>query len=185
MNTKITEAEGVVATVTGNAVPAEEDILEEHSEMDSSDDEELNFVSVVSLKKDKKTLAAEEELRSDAMIKDWLETDQVSNQFIFDKAERSPETIGAEISIERIISSLDTMKNFRTKGHEDYPAVTMLARIHVAWWDNSGFQERVFSTASLVMSKSQTRVDFNKEDSHLERRTLLAHNKTLIRKGII
>ena len=46
--------------------------------MDISDDEELNFVSVVSLKKDKKTLAAEEELKSDAMIKNWLEIYQVS-----------------------------------------------------------------------------------------------------------
>ena len=130
-------------------------------------------------------MAEEEELKSDAMIKDWLETYQVSNQFLFDKAESSTETIGDEISIERIISSFDTMKYFRKKGHEDYPSVTMLARIHFARLDNAAFQERVFSTASLVMSKSQTRVDFNKKDSHLERRTLLANNKTLIRKGII
>ena len=40
--------------------------------MDSSDDQELNFVSIVSLKKDKKSLSAEEELKADAMIKDWL-----------------------------------------------------------------------------------------------------------------
>ena len=71
MNTKITESEGVVAMGTDNAVPAEADILEESWEMDSSDDEELNFVSGVSLKKDMKTLASEEELTSDAMIKDW------------------------------------------------------------------------------------------------------------------
>ena len=102
-------------------MPAEEDILEEPREMDSSDDEEMNFVSVASLKKDKKTLAAEEELKSEAMIKDWLETDQVSNQFLFDKAESLPETIGSKISIEIIISSFDTMKYFRTKEHEDYP----------------------------------------------------------------
>ena len=78
MNTKITEAEDVVATGTENTVPAGEYILEGPREMDSSDDEELNFVSVVSLKKDKKTLAAEEELKSDAMIKNWLEIYQVS-----------------------------------------------------------------------------------------------------------
>ena len=71
MNTEITEAEVVVATGMENAVPAEEDILEEPRQMDNSDDDELNSVSVVSLKKDKKTLAAEEELKSDAMFKDW------------------------------------------------------------------------------------------------------------------
>ena len=114
-----------------------------------------------------------------------METDQVSNQFLFDNAERLHETIGSKISIARIISSFDTMTYFRTKGYEDYPTVTMLAQIHFARLDNAGFQERVFSTASLVVSKSQTRVDFNKEDSHLEMRTLLAHNNKLIRKGII
>ena len=59
MNTKINEAEGVFVTGAENAVPTEEDILKEPREMDSSDDEELTFVSVVSLKKDKKNLAAE------------------------------------------------------------------------------------------------------------------------------
>ena len=59
MNTNINEAEGVFVTGAENAVPTEEDILKEPRDMDSSDDEELTFVSVVSLKKDKKNLAAE------------------------------------------------------------------------------------------------------------------------------
>ena len=89
-----------------------------------------------------------------------MEIDQVSNPFLFDKVERMPEAIWAEISIEKIISSFDAMKYFCMKGHEGYPAVTMLAQIHFAKLDNAGFQERVFSTASLVMSKFQVRVGF-------------------------
>ena len=122
--------------------------------MDTSDDKELHFVSVVSLKKDDVTLAAEVDAKADALIKDWLETYQVSNLFLFDKAERLTEAIGAGISIEKIISSFDTMKYFRLKGHQDYPAVTMLPRIHFARLDNAGFQEWVFSNAFLVMFKS-------------------------------
>ena len=73
------------------------------------------------------------------------------------------------------------MKYFRLKGNVDYPAVTMLARIHFFRLDNAGFQERVFSTASLAMSKSQSRMDFD----HLEMQTPLVHNKGMIRDGII
>ena len=185
MKTKVFEGEGVAAMDVENVEAAEEEILEEPREMDSDDDVELSFVSVIKSKKDEKTLEAEVLIQSDTIVTDWLATDQVSNEFLFDKAERLTETIGATLKLEKIISSFDTMKYFRIKGHEDYPAITMLARIHFARLDNAGFQERVFSTATLVMSKSQSRVDFNREDSHLEMRTLLAHNKVLIRNGVI
>ena len=59
--------------------------------------------------------------------------------------------------------------------------MTLLARIQLARLDNAGFQERVFSTASQVMTKGQARMAFD----HLEMRTLLAHNKEYIRAGII
>ena len=79
------------------------------------------------------------------------------------------------------IASFDTMKYYREKGSIDFPSVTMLARIHFGRLDNGGFQERMFSTASLAMAKEQNRMDFDL----LEMRTLLAQNKELIEKKII
>ena len=67
------------------------------------------------------------------------------------------------------------------QGQEDYPAMTMLARLHFSRLDNSGFQERVFSTAGLAMSDNQARMAF----VLMEMRTLLSHNKELIKRGII
>ena len=119
--------------------------------------------------------------KANSQFKDWLEGDQVSNEFLFDKAHELPEVCGEKVTIEQVISSFDTMKYFRLKGNVDYPAVTMLARIHFFRLDNAGFQERVFSTASLAMSKSQSRMDFD----HLEMQTPLVHNKGMIRDGII
>ena len=47
--------------------------------------------------------------------------------------------------------------------------------------DNSAFQEQVFSTAANVPEKTQNRMAFE----HLEKRTLIAHNKQLLRDKII
>ena len=42
--------------------------------------------------------------------------------------------------------------------------------------DNSGFQERVFSSASGAMSENQAKMSFDV----LEKRTLLYHNRKLM-----
>ena len=79
------------------------------------------------------------------------------------------------------MAKFDTMKFFREEGTEKWPTITILARIHFSKMDNAAFQERVFSTAANVMSKQQGRMAFD----HLEKRTLLAQNRDLIRKKII
>ena len=132
-------------------------------------------------KKDDTELVEEVDQKADTLFKKWMDNDQVSNHYLFDKAKRLPEKDGAEITLAHVIVSFDTLKYFRKRGRTDYPAMTMLARIQFSRLDNSGFQERVFSTSSLAMAKNQSRMEFDQ----LEMRTLLAQNKELIQKGII
>ena len=80
-----------------------------------------------------------------------------------------------------LMTKFDTMKYFCLTGEKEWPTITMLARIHFSRMDNSAFQERVFSTASKVQGVVQNRMTFD----HLEKRTLLAHNKELIRNNVI
>mmetsp|Transcript_32921 Transcript_32921/g.60730 ORF Transcript_32921/g.60730 Transcript_32921/m.60730 type:complete len:110 (+) Transcript_32921:436-765(+) len=104
----------------------------------------------------------------------------VSNKFVYIGSPCLPDK-GGNIRIEQVIASFDTMECYRKEGSIKYPTVTLLSRIHFARLDNAGFQERVFSTAKLVMSKEQSRMEFDM----LEMRTLLCHNKSLISAGII
>jgi hypothetical protein len=85
------------------------------------------------------------------------------------------------LNLKELVTKFDTMKYFREKGAEEWPSITILARIHFSKMDNSAFQERVFSTAANVMSKAQNKMKFE----HLEMRTLLVQNKHLIRQQII
>ena len=83
------------------------------------------------------------------------------------------------------------MRYFKENAKERFPSVILLVRIHFSRLDNAGFQERVFSTAANVMMKNQSRMGFdpvindNGGASMLEMRTLLAHNRDLIRMCII
>ena len=124
-------------------------------------------------------------LEADRIIESWLERDQVSNEFLFDKAPKLPDTVGAEVTIEQVICSFDTMRYFRERGSAQYPTVTLLARIHFSRLDNAGFQERVFSTAKQAQGKDQAQMKFDS----LEMRTLLAHNKDfigeMVKKGVM
>ncbi len=73
------------------------------------------------------------------------------------------------------------MRYFREEGLKVFPTICLLARIHFGKFSNAGFQERVFSTAGNAMDSNQTKMSFER----LEMRTLLAHNKELIRDGVI
>ena len=53
--------------------------------------------------------------------------------------------------------------------------------IEFARMDNGRFQERVFSTVGNAQSSNQGRMMFD----HLEKRAILAHNKALIKDGVI
>ncbi len=56
----------------------------------------------------------------------------------------------------------------------------MFVRLHFSRLDNSGFQEPVFSISGLTMSGNPSQMTFDL----FEKRTLLLHNKELIKKEI-
>ena len=91
-------------------------------------------------KKDDGEIGDQEMLReANSIIDKWLDNEQVCNNFLYDGAGKFPELVGAKITIEQVLDSFDTMKYFRMKGNENFPTVTMLARIHFSRLDNAGF----------------------------------------------
>jgi len=118
---------------------------------------------------------------ADNLLQKFLDEDQVSNKCLLEGARRIPSDKEEDITIAYIIASFNTMKYYLKEGHEDYPAIFVLNRIQFSRIDNSGFQERVFSTGSSVMSNNQAIMDFD----CLEKRTLSAHGKDLIGKKIM
>ena len=49
------------------------------------------------------------DVKATSQFKDWLEGDQVSNEFLFDKAYELLEVCGEKVTIEQVIFSFDTM----------------------------------------------------------------------------
>ena len=160
----------------------EEEDLQEPVDMDcSSDDDEL-YAFEPEVEKQDDAVALEELYRkSDSLVDAWLKGNQLSNDYLFDKNSKLSLGTGAKLEIKDVVSKFDTMTYFKVKGHIDHPVLCMLARIYFSCLDNSGFQERVFSTAKSAMDKSQSRMAFDQ----LEKRTLLAQNKRLIIEGKI
>ena len=66
-------------------------------------------------------------------------------------------------------------------GTETFLTVSILSRIYLSRFETGAEQERVFSSSKHAMDKDQTRMSFEM----LKMRTLLSHNKQLIRRGII
>lgn len=116
---------------------------------------------------------------SDNLVDEWLKINIAYNNFRYDGAKQFPE--GEKYTIAAGIEKFDTMKYFHEEGRVKHSIVTLLARIEFAHMDNGGFQERVFSTAGNAQSANQGRMRFD----HLEKRSLLAHNKELISEHII
>ena len=110
-----------------------------------------------------------------------MDEGQVSNKYLLEGARRLHSSEGEHITTVHVIASFDTMNYYLKKGKDDYHVIFMMARIQCSRLDNSGFQERVFSTGSSTMSNNQARMEFD----CLEKRTLLAHNKNMIREKII
>ena len=81
-----------------------------------------------------------------------------------------------QVSMKWRVEHMDPMKYFRETGKHSHPSVALMARIHLAKMDNSGFTERMFSAGSGAMGKKQTRMAFDQ----LEKRTLLYHNRDLM-----
>ena len=166
-------------TATAASAPEKEMVLDE---LDSSSDEEDLVIEAVAVI-EKNVDENEDELllqEADRIVDKWMETDQVSNEFLYKGAKKLPDKVGVMVKIEEVFSSFDTMRYFRERGGTEFPTVAMLARIHFSRLDNAGFQERVFSTAKQAQGKDQANMKFDQ----LEQRTLLAHNKEFVREMI-
>jgi len=117
---------------------------------------------------------------ADEVFDNWMIHTVQFYKYVFDdKSHPLPEY--GQCSFRELVSKFDTMKYFRETGTKDWPTITILAMIYFSKMDNSSFQERAFSTAENVQSKTQNRMAFE----HLEMQTLISHNKDLIRNNII
>lgn len=117
--------------------------------------------------------------KADELFDEWMKHSVLFYKHVFDGSPPLPEA--GDCTFHELVAKFDTMKYFRDVGTREWPTITILARIHFSKMDNSAFQERVFSTASNVQRKTQSKMSF----SHLEKRTLLAQNKELIRDNVI
>jgi len=179
---KCGKASNVNNDQTNTVVGPTEDNEVFHDPKDESSDKE-DLVIETTIEEPNNGEEAVEQLlvdESNGIIDRWMSENPVSNKFVYIGSPCLPDK-GGNIRIEQVIASFDTMEYYRKEGSIKYPTVTLLSRIHFARLDNAGFQERVFSTAKLVMSKEQSRMEFDM----LEMRTLLCHNKSLISAGII
>jgi hypothetical protein len=67
----------------------------------------------------------------------------------------------------------DMLRWFKEVGKDKFPTLAVLARCELGRMNNSGYQERVFSSANSAMGVKQAKMSFQQ----LEQRTLLFHNK--------
>ena len=71
--------------------------------------------------------------------------------------------------------------DLQNHGNQNFMTISILSRIHLSRFETGAEQERVYSSAKHAMDKDQTSMNFEM----LQMRTLLSHNKQLIRRGII
>ena len=120
--------------------------------------------------------------KADVIVDDWLNHHINYNNFLYDGQKPIQKKTLHDVGLFTLTQRFDTMRFFRDKDVlTKFPTIKLLARIHYGKFSNSGFQERVFSTAGNAMGSNQTSMNF----LHLEKRTLLAHNKQHIRDKVI
>ena len=66
-------------------------------------------------------------------------------------------------------------------GYADFLSIVILARVYFTRMETGAEQKRIFSTAKRAMGKDQAQMGFEM----LQMRTLLCHNKELIRRDIL
>jgi hypothetical protein len=74
------------------------------------------------------------------------------------------------------LSRINHLHWFRDVGERMFPSIAALARIWLGKVSSSAFQERVFSTAGLVMSPTRSQTD----NDRAEKQLLLCKNKSEI-----
>ena len=120
--------------------------------------------------------------KADNVFKEWLDKNIEFNNYLTkdDKGNTAtPITVtNGQVDLVNLIHSFDTLRYFDESGIEEFPSITLLARVHLSKMDNGGEQERLYSTAWNAQGNKQARIYHDK----LEKRTLLAHNKKFRKK---
>ena len=80
-----------------------------------------------------------------------------------------------------VAENFDSLRYMREVERSDFKSIYLMVRQHLSKFDNSGFQERIFSIAGNAQKKNQSKMDFDL----VERRTLLCTNKQYIKNGLI
>ena len=122
-------------------------------ETDDEDDIITGFSCNVFPKNREKDEEEDPYAKADKLLDKFLTEDQISNSYLLDCATRLPEDKGARIRINKVIASFNIIKYYKVKGSKDYPSICQLARTQFLRMENSGFQERVFSTGGNAMTK--------------------------------
>ena len=117
------------------------------------------------------------------MLQEWLYADIVFNNYLSkysDGSTASPINIdnGGKVDLVELVHKFDSLRYFDETGNQDFPSITLLARVHLSKMGNGGEQERLFSTASLAQGQRQGKMFHDR----LEKRALLNHNKKFRKK---
>jgi hypothetical protein len=79
------------------------------------------------------------------------------------------------------LSHIDILRWFRDVGESQFPTIAVLARLWLGKVSSTAFQERVFSTAGIVMSARRSQTD----NQRAEKQLLLRVNRDEIETGIV
>ena len=117
------------------------------------------------------------------MLQEWLDADIIFNGYLSkysDGSTASPINIdnGGKVDLVELIHKFDSLRYFDETGNQDFPSITLLARVHLSKMGNGGEQERLFSTSTEAQGKKQNKMYHDK----LEKRTLLNDNKKFRKK---
>ncbi len=124
--------------------------------------------------------APDKDSAANQVVDEYLSHTIHFNDFLVNGAKQFTSSKLKKLDIVSLIERFDSMKFFRSVGHERFPSITLLAWPLMSRFSKNGFQERVFSVAGIAMSAKQCRMSF----SHLEMHTILAHNKELFKNGV-
>ena len=140
---------------------------------------------------------------ADKLFDKWMNFNPKFNDFLYEDVEKI--TNMGKCTITELIDKFDTAKYFQVRrsrtltqltftfhtyhlsvdmqnhGKKNFFTISILSRIHLSRFETGSEQERVFSSGKKAMDKDQTNMDFEM----LRIRTLLSHNRQLIRQGVI
>ena len=174
-----------------NDVPASAESL-------SSDDEDVVDCTADNGEDESADLEAD----ADKLFDKWIKFKPDYNNYLYEGVDKIRDM--TKCTITELIDKFDTAKYFKVcwslipfqlcyttnlmntfvlqdHGKENFLVISILARVYLSRFETGAEQERVFSSAKHAMDKDQARMNFDM----LKMRTLLSHNKHLIRRGII